>query len=307
MVWYLLFRLNSVKCKLEGCMSNIKTFENPVISGKWKTLLHPWKFGHYVNDHTLYKDHEGKWHLIGITSKEGKPDKERYFTHAMGSSLKKPMQEVCKVINTGTLAWAPCVVYDGDKYYMFYGPSPTKLAVSNDSIEWFGYSVIIENEPPTACHRDHFVMKLHSGEWIMYVSGVVNKKSAISYLLSNDLLHWKYGGVALQGGENSPLNPAWGAMESPYVVERNGNFYLFVTYTDCSKATYNKTMVFASADAKNFGEYNGEKGAIQPIAILTAHAPEIVCENGEYYITTCGWKNLSIGHGKVLIAPLLWE
>lgn len=39
-----------------------------------------------------------------------------------------------------------------------------------------------------------------------------------------------------------------------------------------------------------------------------AHAPEIIEENGEYYITTCGWLDKSLPHkGAVSIAKLVWE
>ena len=97
-------------------------------------------------------------------------------------------------------------------------------------------------------------------------------------------------------------------MESPFVVKKDELYYLFVTYTDCSKENYNDTLVFVSKNPKNFGIYNGEKDGVQPITKIQAHAPEILKENGEYYITTCGWDWQDIPHpGAVSIARLEWR
>lgn len=276
----------------------------PYIASSWKTLFTPRRFGRYVNDHTLYYD--GKWHLIGITSKKGIPTEERYFVHAVGDSLRGKMKEYCKVIDNGTLAWAPCVIEKDGLYYMFYGPSPTKLAVSFDSGDWFGQEIFIKNLPPMACHRDHFVLKF-GGEYIMYAVGTRDRKSSVCALTSQDLINWEFKGYALTSGENAPLNPSWGAFESPYVVEKDGLFYLFITYTDCSKNTYHDTLVFASETPYSFGEYNGGKGGAVPLTKLFCHAPEIIAEGGRQYITTCGWRKSSFTKGKVKIAELRWK
>lgn len=277
--------------------------KKPVIVSKWKTLFKPRKYGKYVNDHTIL--YNGKWHLIGITSKEGCPSQERYFVYAAGDSLSSPMKEITKVIDNGTLAWAPCLVENNGLYYMFYGPSPTKLAVSFDFGDWFGYEIHMNGLPPMACHRDHFVFK-HGEKWIMYAAGVKDGKSAVSCMVSDDLQNWDFNGYALTSGENAPLNPSWGAFESPYVVCRDGLFYLFVTYTDCSPETYHDTLVFCSESPYAFGCYNGGEGGAVPIAKLHCHAPEVLNVNGEWKITTCGWKRSSFTKGAVKIADLDW-
>ncbi len=280
----------------------------PYISGDWKILFEPHKYGNYVNDHSIVKGSDGKWHLYGITSHEGSPSCERYFVHAVGDSLHQPFDEVGRSIDRGTLAWAPCVIQRGENYYMFYGPSPTSLAVSFDMYEWFGTKVVLNNEPIMAAHRDHFVLKLDDNKYLMYVSGINNKKGAISCFSSNDLLNWNFEGFALTSGDEAPLKPAWGAMESPYVIKKDGLYYLFVTYTDCSNETYNNTLVFCSENPKCFGEYNGEGVGSKPITVLAAHAPEIINIGEEYYITTCGWKNKPTPNcGAVSIARLKWK
>ena len=174
--------------------------------------------------------------------------------------------------------------------------------------EWFGTPVVLQNEPLMGAHRDHFVLQIAENEYLMYVAGVYQQRGAISQFVSHDLLHWQFEGYALTSGEGAPLRPAWGAMESPFVVCRDGMYYLFVTYTDCRNENYNNTMVFCSADPRRFGEYNGDVGGALPITTLSAHAPEILVEDGQYYITTCGWRSKPTPHtGAVSIAPLVWE
>ena len=281
--------------------------KKPYISGEWKVLFAPEKHGNYVNDHCIVRGADQKWHLYGITSFDGLPTNERYFVHGVGESLEQPFAEVGRSIDRGTLAWAPCVVERNKDYYMFYGPSPTSLAVSFDMYEWFGTTVTLKDEPLFGAHRDHFVLQLGENEYLMYVVGLHDRKGAISCFSSNDLLHWSFEGFALTTGDQAPLKPAWGAVESPFVVKKDGLYYLFLTYTNCSDATYNNTLVFCSEDPKHFGEYNGEVDGTMPVAKLHAHAAEVIEEGGKYYITTCGWRRKpNVNKGAVSIAPLDW-
>lgn len=281
--------------------------KKPVIAGEWQVLFRPEKNGNYVNDHTVVRGADGLWHLYGITSFGGHSYEERYFAHGRGARLDAPFEECGRVVDRGTLAWAPCVIGKGDNYYMFYGPSPTSLAVSFDMFEWYGYPVTLLDEPPMAAHRDHFVLKLDEDLYLMYVAGTRDGKGAISLFSSQDLLTWRFEGFALTSGGRAPLRNGCGAMESPFVLKKDGLFYLFLTYTDCSDETYNDTLVFCSADPRYFGEYDGEAGALQPIAKLKAHAAEILIEDGRYFITTCGWLDKPVPHrGCVSVAPLAW-
>lgn len=278
----------------------------PHIVGDWRILFRPELNGNYVNDHSIVIGSDGKWHLYGITSFGGKSYEERYFVHGVGESLQAEFEEVGRSIDRGTLAWAPCVIEKEGNYYMFYGPSPTSLAVSHDMYEWFGTKINLNDEPLMGAHRDHFVLE-EDGKYIMYVVGVHNKRSAVSCFSSTDLLSWQFEGFALTSGENAPLNPAWGAMESPYVIKKDGEYYLFITYTDCSDENYCDTMVFCSKDPKKFGIFDGKYGT-KPITVLKAHAPEILQENGQYYITTCGWIDKpNPNKGTVSIARLEWD
>jgi beta-fructofuranosidase len=261
-----------------------------------------------VNDHTIIKGADNEWHLYGTTSFDGQSYQERYFVHAKGKELVAPFSETGKSIDRGTLAWAPCTIERDGIFYMLYGPSPTSLAVSFDMYEWFGHNVTLNNEPLMSAHRDHFVLKLEENKYLMYVAGISNNKGAISCYSSCDLLTWNFECFALTSGHDAPLNTGWGAMESPFVLKKDGLFYLFVTYTDSSSESYNNTLVFCSSDPYAFGMYNGETGGVLPVTKIEAHAPEIIEENGKYFITTCGWLEKPTPHkGCVSIAELDWK
>ena len=173
----------------------------PQISGEWRTLLKPRRYGKYVNDHTLFYDDAGKrWCLAGITSKKGNPNDERYFVFADTPSLDCKMRDRAKIIDNGTRAWAPCV------------------------------------------------------------------------------------------------------------IKENGLYYLFTTYTDCSRSNYCNTLVFCSENPLDFGCYKGSGGnGALPAARLKCHAPEVVRDENGWHITTCGWKRSSFARGCVLTAPLEWR
>ena len=281
----------------------------PYITSQWRELFRPKETGNYINDHCVIKDNQGKYHLFGITSFLGGAPNERYFAHGVGDSLNDAFEEREKAIDRGTLAWAPCVIPKDDDFYMFYGPSPTSLAVSFDMFEWYNYPVKLNGEIPMAAHRDHFVLKLEDNKYIMYIVGTKNKKSCVSLFESSNLLEWDFCGYALTSGDDAPLNPPWGAMESPFVVKMDELYYLFITYTDCSRENYHNTLVFASDDPYSFGEYNGEKGGAMPVAKLFAHAPEILKDENGWHITTCGWNGYDDipNPGAVSIADLEWR
>ncbi|MGN0566987.1 MAG: hypothetical protein ACI4JR_00170 [Acutalibacteraceae bacterium] len=280
--------------------------EIPIIDGEWEELFRPKKFGNYVNDHCIYRDNDGSWNLIGITSFGGGPSCERYFVRAVSDRLQN-MQEVSKVIDNGTPAWAPCVIENGGFYYMYYGPSPTKMAVSPESSEWFGYEIRMHGLPPMACHRDHFVLKVGQNRWLMYATGIHEGRGSICVLESENLTDWYFDGYALDSSPEAPLKPPWGAFESPFVVEREGLWYLFTTYTDSSDENYNDTLVFCSENPKNFGVFCSEENPAFPITKLRAHAPEVINCGGSWYITTCGWSGRAIVDGAVGIAKLKWK
>lgn len=290
-------------------MERLLIMRKPEITGEWQLLFKPKKYGCYLNDHTLVCDKQGYWHLFGITSHTGGSENERYFVHGKGKTtgVTGLMDERGIIIDNGTRAWAPaCIEHDG-LYYLYYGPSPTKMDVSFELDHWMGYEIKMNGTPVLSTHRDHMIIR-DTDRWIMYASGVKDGYSSVSCHISTDLLKWDFVGYALTSSDNAPLNPPWGAFESPFVVKHEELYYLFTTYTNCSKESYQNTLVFCSADPLSFGNYTGENHNEIVITTVKAHAPEIICEDGKYFITNCGWKGYDIPFpGGVAIAELKFE
>ncbi len=251
----------------------------PKINGPWRLLYRPEKTGCYVNDHSLIRALDGSWHLFGITRDSGEimPDRERWFTHGRGSSLHAPggLEEAGIACDNGVRAWAPAVVCDGGRYYIFYGPSPLRFATSDELTHWMEHPVAVAG-PLDACHRDPFVLRQPDGSWLMYASGTVDRCGAISVYGSKDLQHWRFLNYALRTTPAAGLNPPWGAAESPCVVARGPDYYLFVNYTDSRAENYHDALVFHSTDPLNFGTYTGRDREDGVVARLHAHAPEVV-------------------------------
>ena len=202
------------------------------------------------------------------------------------------------------------MVRDGKRYFMHNGPSPMRLATSLDLNHWMEHDTTITGAPLDSCHRDSMVMRRKDGGWLMYITGITEEMyGVISVLESDDLVNWRFLRYALETAGNAPLNPAWGATESPYVVEIDGLHYLFITYTRCNPENYHNTLVFCSEDPTNFGTYTGDNEDAVVVAKLHAHAPEIIQDDdGQWYITTCGWRDFgTVIEGGVGIAKLEWQ
>ncbi len=284
----------------------------PRITSDWRPLFAPKTFGRYVNDHSLIQDDTGLWHLFGITSHatEDFSECERSFVHAEGALTGDPMREVQKVCDNGVRAWAPSVIRHGPRYYMHYGPSPMRLATSLELTHWMEHTPVVEGAPLDSCHRDSMVLPKPNGGWWMYITGIDdNMNGVISVLESDDLVHWTFRRYALQTTDTCGVKPPWGGTESPFVVQRDGLYVLFITLTDCKHHNYHNTLVFASEDPTNFGTYTGQDDASEIVAKLHTHAPEIIKDSdGTWYITTCGWRGYHTPiEGGVGIAKLEWK
>lgn len=286
----------------------------PQISSEWRPLFKPQTFGRYVNDHSLVRHSDGQWHLFGITShgKEGDDfaELERYFVHAAGQLWDdEPMREVGKCCDNGVRAWAPGVIQHGPRYFMHYGPSPMRMATSFELGHWMEQTPTITGAPLDSCHRDSMVFKAGDNRWLMYITGIDDDmRGVVSVLESNNLVDWTFIRYALRTSGKAPCNPPWGATESPFLVRMDDLYYLFITYTDCKHHNYHNTLVFASEDPTDFGTYTGDNEDELVVAKLYAHAPEIIQDiDGQWYITTCGWRGYNTPvEGGVAIARLEW-
>jgi len=299
----------------------------PRIAGKWQLLFKPTQYGFYINDHTVFQDAAGNWRLVGITSRtDGDYNQEKYFAVAVSEDFPPPngMREQPPVADFGELAWAPHVVYAQGRYHMFWSPHQLHQMASADGITWQSHRVTM-SAPYHKFFRDAMVLQVAENQWLLYTTARGAYYSQVDLYQSFDLEHWQYIRTALGSGWGSERNSAFASMESPFVLQYRGRYYLSLTYNNDSffwpailmlfriwpdKASYNETLVFHSDNPYDFGVYRGKSRSPTLLTRLEAHAPEWVYHAGrdQWYITTAGWPWVAtLTSGEVAVAPIAWE
>ncbi|WP_157979939.1 DUF2961 domain-containing protein [Kribbella monticola] len=256
----------------------------------------PW----YYNDHTMVQDRKtGTWHVFAITHAEpANPLDEKSFGHATaptpnGPWTKQPPALVADPTAGESHIWAPYVLYDAGTYYMFYaGGTPDhtayrmQLATSTDLVHWTR-STANPLFTDGFDGRDPMVHKVGK-QWVMYYTANSTPSGGnhiVAYRTSNDLLHWSERRTAFQHPETGTFG---GPTESPFVVQRGKDWYLFV----CCDGGYESTKVYKSKDPLHFS-------LDQLVGTIQAHAAEVVQDGDQWFVTGAGW-----GKGGLFIAPL---
>lgn len=274
----------------------------------------------YINDHTIIRDHTGTWHLIGITHAEPFfPKDEKHLAHATASSLHGPWAKQPFVMSTDatlgeTHLWAPHVIHHDGTYWMFVcvGGEPETayrihLATSPDCVSWTRHP---ENPMIVDGYEARDPMVLRVGDrWVMYYTATSEPEGGnhiIAAAESDDLVHWSGRHVVYR----DELIGSWGGpTESPFVVERDGRFHLFMGPSRFGEAlermqrdvepewasVYSTTLVLESDDPLHFDRAD-------EVGFIEAHASEVIVdEQSDMWISHCGW-----GQRGVYLAPLSW-
>ncbi len=261
----------------------------------------------YYNDHTLVQNRTtGEWHVFAITHAEpANPLDERNFGHAtaptpQGPWTKRPFALTANATAGEKYIWAPHVVYSNGTYYMFYAAGTADLtayrmhlATSTDLNTWTRSAANpLFTDGWEA--RDPMVTRV-GDQWVMYhtaTSSPGGGNHIVAYRTSTDLVHWSSRRTAFT---HPAVGTAGGPTESPFVVNRNGWWYLFVCCEGDYSANYRNTVVYRSQDPFHF-EFGNRAGQIN------AHAAEVVVDAaGSWFITHAGW-----GQGGLWLAPLGW-
>ncbi|WP_338709436.1 family 43 glycosylhydrolase [Streptomyces virginiae] len=257
----------------------------------------------YLNDHTLIKA-GGRWHLFGIVGNSAprgeSPDSsaETSFAHASAPSPHGPWTTHPDALTVDPSyfgeehLWAPHVVEADGRFWMFYAAGGARgaainLATSTDLFTW-------TREPSGPLFRglaarDPMVLRV-GGEWVMYYTELAGAGGhhVVAHRRSADLLRWSGAGVAFT---DASTDTTVSVTESPYVVERDGWYYLFVG----PRGGYEGTDVLASRDPFHF-DLAGYAGHVP------GHAVEVVADGEGWYATAAGW----FRHG-LYVAPLHWR
>ncbi len=276
----------------------------------------------YVNDHTFVRDHEGTWHLIGITHAEPfKPSEEVDLCHATAPSLWGPWTKQPPCLTADTTwgerhLWAPHVIAHDDRYWMFVCGGSLEsgekyrlhLATSEDCVNWTRHPdnpLVVDGYEA----RDPMVLWVED-RWVMYYTANSEPHFGNHVVIateSDDLVHWSGRTIVYRDeAEGTGAGPT----ESPFVVQRNGIYYLFMGpagYSDAVAkqaagervdwaAAYSSTIVLASDDPLRFDRAD-------LVGEIASHAAEVIVdEQGNDWISHCGW-----GQGGVYLAPLRFD
>ena len=259
----------------------------------------PW----YINDHTFIRAGDGTWHLVGITHREpADPDHESFFLHATAPDVKGPWKKQAPVMHIDpafkeTVVWAPHVVAHDGRYWMFYCAGGTDheqfhihLATSTDMVNWTRHAanpMIVDGYDA----RDPMVLQ-DGGQWILYYCATETPKGGnhvVKAVTSRDLAHWSAPRIVFRSPQKGTFG---GPTESPFVVHRNGKYYLFV----CTNAPYNTSAAYMSDNAFSFDPAN--------VAMtFPAHGAEVIrAADDRWYVSSCGWEQ-----GGVYLADLNWD
>ncbi|WP_040806255.1 family 43 glycosylhydrolase [Nocardia concava] len=274
-----------------------------VRAGEFRHIYDPGQPGRrwYINDHTVIRDAEGRWHLFGITHPEpADPWDEIEFAHATAEELHGPWTKHPSVLEVDpargeTHLWAPFVVHDGSRYLMFYDGGGTDrtatgmgLATSTDLFQW-------TRHPASPVFRDGYdardpmVLRL-DGRWVMYycaTSAPEGGNHVVAYRTSSDLLHWSGRRIAYQ---DPTVGTGAGNTESPFVFHHDGAWYLLIG----PRPDYVGTEIFRSDNPFHFDTSDR-------VGHIRAHAAEVIAHDGTLWITHAGW-----AQGGVALAPLVF-
>ena len=273
--------------------------------------------GGYVVDHAIIKK-DDLWHLVyirGIAATNWPEYPLSNFGHAVSHDLvnwhtKKPVLETVESGFDTYQVWAPHIIKHEGKYWIFYTgvtDSATQaicLATSEDLYNWERY----ENNPIftslpwgywdtthwSDC-RDPMVLKEGDTFYCYYtaarmVPGTDNVENCLGIASSKDLINWKDEGFRRL--EYTLTTPP----ESPFVVKRNGEFYLFYT-------NYKHGIVYIKSPDPLHG---WKENPDDPQSILEGvSATEIFEENGKWYITLISHMNYGLHF--LEIRELVWN
>ncbi len=271
----------------------------PVIEGEWWKIaddnpkVSPYEIiddgSSNTCDFTIYEDAEGKWHAIACVRGTNAPG-QRVFQHWLSDSLTKDNWKP-----QGILEWprnsrgqglaslqAPhCFTFEG-LYYCFYNSGPARAMYGKDGIQWQIFRNINDEEIIFPMGRD--VMLFHDKteqRWLAYYCGHIEKDGKTEGAMVARTA------PKLEGpwSEDEMVVREEGNPESPFVVKRGKNYYLFqqmsVFLSDTPDAFPGKPLTHMTGIW-----YNGK------------WAPEVITSDGQDYLA---------GYGRGLwLAKLQW-
>ncbi len=269
-------------CRHEGLelADRISPAHTPVIASPWYRLIDD--PDHHLNDFCVFQAADGQWHALGIMG-TGTWQSERSLFHWTGVDLRSPFVMRSPILQetparpAAPQKHAPFVVCRDGIYHLFYRRPPGTILhlQSAHPDEWIGLgeTVFAENDA-----RDVCIVSVDNVYHMYYcqlapVDGL--ERSCILLRRSRDLINWEDATI-VHVDTARPATHSY--LESPFVVQRPEGFYLFIRHRRQGDGTL--TVVLCSQRPDRF-----PSGREQWFAALPdVHAPEIVIDDGRYYL-----------------------
>jgi hypothetical protein len=285
------------------------------------------------SDFALIQDKSNRWHCLGTFGESpgsygsGYELSDGYtLFHAVGNSLQAPMTLSDKIPyripSPQAYMWAPAAIWNRDCttaflfYFHYLGSSEftnncVRLLTSSapDLAAWRPYDGTALAETNLVFRerddRDFCVFwDDRLGAYLMYYAcagtypGLPGLNTIVRVRTSKDLLHWSDPTTVM-----GPPPGGYQCAESPFVLCRDGYYYLWVSGID-----YSRVSLYISEDPFNFGDPAANRIEEQP-----GHAPEIVTDRGRDYMACSMVSTVPSASPAahdlegILIQPLRWD
>lgn len=308
---------------LNSCNSQNKTqtvldkAEIPYLKGESRMVFHPnpdrenddrkW----FTNDHCFIEDAAGTLHWFGINNPFPPKGKELYRYHPYIGHLttENPVGKWNRLPHAvdeskGTeYLGAPYVVWhDESKRWVmvletWLDERRLEVAWSDNLQKWERTKKAILPDKLWISSRDPHIMKGPDGKYWIHVVSTGNKgvkQTQVLRIRTKDFVNFEDPETILGINDNN-----WATLiESPFLLERNGLWYLFFTY---AHRRYAETLVVVSDNPDSFDYENNT------LTTMFGHAAEIFTYKGKTYISSCGPEDAHYlnKHG-VTLAELGW-
>jgi len=295
----------------------------PVIDGEWWQVTGDPDLGAYTSpkqqpvDFGLWQAADGTWQLWSCIRHTKCGGNTRLFYRWEGAKLTdrdwKPMgiamEADAKLGETPGGLQAPHVIQWQGKYWMFYGDWGHICLARSDDGKTFTRVLNDQGRPqlfggPYGNTRDAMVLRVGEKFYCYYTGhqprdAKDTHKAAVFCRTSSDLRTWSEPVIVSTGGEAAKQTDWYGGhAECPFVVHKDGLFYLFRNQRYGRKALNTQ---YASRDPLDFGVDHDRFR----IGTLEAAAPEIILHEGRYYIAALLPSLKGIQIGKLKWGPLV--
>lgn len=276
----------------------------PVFDPKphWNNDTHKW----FINDHCFIEDINGVLHVIGINNPYPDDmtilyDYHPYLGHGISNDPMNGFHREPFAIDDSQGAeylGAPYILWleEQQRYVMIFeskidGTRVLEVAFSNDLYTWERQQKSILTELGWT-KRDPCIIKKNDIYYI-YLCNPQHGMSAVSVSETKDFITFSNSRNCLEIKDGTN----WGGIESPFILERKGLYYLFFTY---AHKHYTETIVCVSHKMDQFSMDN-------VVTTLYGHASEIFQYRGKMYISSCGPEDIhALNTQGLYLAELSW-